>query len=197
MHQDSPITRPCSTTQPWIDNPPQEDPAKPSRHSCIPTLQHPTTPSHCLTTHHPANSCPPSTSHIPTPHCNPFPRTIDCSSIPFSRPRNHSASPIARPSVPTPANTYQFLMHLTAINGNSVVQQKEDDLILESRHNSPASCNSSESSNLPVTPRSPPAPIQMLIVTLIPHKMMTHDLHQVRHQHNPQPATEHLDHEFP
>ena len=38
-YKDSPITRPSSRTQPQIDNPQQQSLVKPSKQSCIPTLQ--------------------------------------------------------------------------------------------------------------------------------------------------------------
>ena len=130
IHQDCPITRPGSRKQPQSDDPPQQDPAKPSKHSCSPRLPCTAMPNNCYAAHecsyHPSASC------IPNPCCNPFSRPFNHSASPFPRPTNPSAGPFPRPLAPTPPIVDQYLAHLTAINDSPAVQQEADDLIPES-----------------------------------------------------------------
>ena len=86
MHQVNPIARQSFRTQPWRDDLSQQDAVKITKHSSIPTLQWPATPSHHPATHCSASSCPPSTSHIPTPHHNPSPRPSTAPITPFLDP---------------------------------------------------------------------------------------------------------------
>ena len=181
MHHDGPITRPCSRTQPQIDDPPQQDPPKLSRHSHIPTLQY--QPHQAAA---PANICLPSTSCIPTPHCNPFARTIDCSSSPFQDPSTILLAPLQYHQCLHLNDIYQFLTHLTAINGYPVVQQEADNPIPESIPDTLQPAIPMSPASLSVTPRSPPAPIQMMIGIYILHQAMTHNLHKAKLLHNPQ-----------
>ena len=83
--KDSPITRPSSKIKLQIDDPLQQDPAKQSKQSHIPTLQCSATSSHNNAINCPTNDCL-SPSHIPTPHCKPFSRPIDHSNKPFQDP---------------------------------------------------------------------------------------------------------------
>ena len=101
-HPDTPLQDPPQIDSPLEDHLAEQKYKLMTHHNKI-QLDHQkkATPLHYNSWIHQASTLQPIT-HIHTPHCNPFPRLTDSSSRAFWRPISNSASPIIRPSVPTP-----------------------------------------------------------------------------------------------
>ena len=207
-NKNSPITRPSSGTLPETTSSPQKDPIKQSKQSYIPTPKYPASSRCSLATNSPVNKHLKSTSCIPISQSKPFPRPSHCSTKPVPTSQNNYASTItrplvkvhppttiSRPSVLTPGEIINFLTHLIIMNDHSAATEERQKPNAEAIPVSSADPqNPVNWVSQPVSHKSIPALVQKMTQIQIPHPVMTCSPLQAE---LPQPATEHLDPEYP